>query len=503
MAAREIDLTWWLAAGGLGLFLLMLVVAVVLYTLSQLAQFSIAPTAAVAAAPTVAATSAASASSTLAPTTVGGMILADTPTVSSTPTLSPMPTLTMTPTPAPPTASLTPAGTPTPVVYLVRDGDTLGAIAQVYGLSMEDILKVNRDVKDPDNLDVGQALIIPVVLPPTATAGATLPPTQGPTLTAPLTPLPTAPPTAVALASLPRSIVEGDLAGNYPLTLAGPRVTIHYQPGSFTDLTDPQLTLKNAEQALSLVERTLNVTYSGPLDVYLAGSLFAAPNQALRQRPYPTQRRVFLLYDGSGTPEERRYLLAHEMTHLVAWHAYGVPSTVMLSEGLATYVGQSYLEGGGFIKYQDFCRALARTNRLPSLQALENSVQGFLDPVRSLPNYDAAACFVGYLFDLKGSASFSQLYPTSNYPANYGLNPVQLEDDFARAMSSGAFQITFDPQRLMAYYDEASDGYARLFANPDPDLTAYETLDDARIATLTGNFDGARALLDQFHVLVK
>ncbi|MBI3761342.1 MAG: LysM peptidoglycan-binding domain-containing protein [Chloroflexi bacterium] len=480
---RTIDLTWWLATSGVVVFLILLVGAVALYTYSQLAKLNVTPTAVAVLVPTD--TPAPSATPQPAPTATPGVLLADTATPAPTPTWTQ---------PPPPTASPTLAGTPTPVVYLVQAGDTLGAIALAYGISIDDIQKANPDLQNPDRLFVGQTITIPI---PTQE-----PPTPIPSLP-PGTVLPTPLSTAAAAANLPRSILEGDLARGYPLVLAGPRVTIHYQPGSFADLSGPQTILANAEETLGYIEKTLNVSYSGALDVYLAGSLFAPPNQALRERPYPTQRRLFLLYDGSGTPAERRYMLAHEMTHVVAWHTYGVPSTVMLSEGLATYVGQAYLDQGGFIKYQDFCRAMARTNRLPAVGAIENSTQEFQDPVRNYYSYVTSSCFLGYLFDLKGASALSQLYPTSNYTGNYGVVLAQLQIDFERSMSSGAFQITFDPERLVSYYEETRDGYAQLFARPNPDLTAYDVLDDARIAVLTGNFDGARALLDQFHVLAK
>lgn len=45
-------------------------------------------------------------------------------------------------------------------VYVVRDGDSLGQIAFIYGVSVEDIMVAN-DLTNPDILDVGQELVIP------------------------------------------------------------------------------------------------------------------------------------------------------------------------------------------------------------------------------------------------------------------------------------------------------------------------------------------------------
>lgn len=51
-----------------------------------------------------------------------------------------------------------------PAQYIVQPGDTLGIIAQNYNLSVEQIMKANK-ITNPDVLDVGQKLIIPVPTP--------------------------------------------------------------------------------------------------------------------------------------------------------------------------------------------------------------------------------------------------------------------------------------------------------------------------------------------------
>jgi len=62
------------------------------------------------------------------------------------------------PTDATPPPTLTP--TPTPVIYVVESGDTLGAIASRYGISVEAI--VNRNgLEDATFIRTGQKLIIP------------------------------------------------------------------------------------------------------------------------------------------------------------------------------------------------------------------------------------------------------------------------------------------------------------------------------------------------------
>jgi hypothetical protein len=81
------------------------------------------------------------------------------PTAPDSPTPSPRPT----PTAAPPTAAPTPE--PTPAVtpqqtYTVARGDTLAAIAQRFGTSVA-ALEAANGIEDPDEIFVGQVLVIP------------------------------------------------------------------------------------------------------------------------------------------------------------------------------------------------------------------------------------------------------------------------------------------------------------------------------------------------------
>ena len=58
------------------------------------------------------------------------------------------------------TATITP---PSPTVYVVQQGDTLGAIAQAHEITVEEIVSLNA-LDDPNVLHIGQELIIPSVV---------------------------------------------------------------------------------------------------------------------------------------------------------------------------------------------------------------------------------------------------------------------------------------------------------------------------------------------------
>ncbi len=101
--------------------------------------------------------------------------LLEPPAAIPTPTRTPVPTFTPTGTPQPTailmptrpvaptsTATATPTATPTSNVraHVVQPGETLAAIAQRYGVTVEAILALNQ-FSNPNLIEVGQELLIP------------------------------------------------------------------------------------------------------------------------------------------------------------------------------------------------------------------------------------------------------------------------------------------------------------------------------------------------------
>ena len=78
-----------------------------------------------------------------------------------TETATPTAASTAPPTPTPtPTPALTPTPTPAPQTYTVQPGDTLLAVAERFGITVED-LQAKNDLPDPNNIFVGQKLELP------------------------------------------------------------------------------------------------------------------------------------------------------------------------------------------------------------------------------------------------------------------------------------------------------------------------------------------------------
>ncbi|MDY6876069.1 MAG: LysM peptidoglycan-binding domain-containing protein [Chloroflexota bacterium] len=111
--------------------------------------------------------------------------------------------------PVPTAASPTPPDT---LVHTVQAGDTLGAIAQAYGISIGDLMAANG-ITDPNVLHVGQTLVIPADSPPTPAPGpsAQVPLEPSPTTVPFPTSLPTSTPSSPPLVEIGQVLGSGDL----------------------------------------------------------------------------------------------------------------------------------------------------------------------------------------------------------------------------------------------------------------------------------------------------
>jgi len=103
------------------------------------------------------------------------MPLVDTSTPAPTPTLRPTATAPL----LAPAAPATPTITPTPIIHVVQEGETVYSIAFDYGVSPEALQAVNG-IENPQFLQVGQRLIIPIGEEATETTPGLLLPTPTP-----------------------------------------------------------------------------------------------------------------------------------------------------------------------------------------------------------------------------------------------------------------------------------------------------------------------------------
>ncbi|MFL5675888.1 MAG: LysM peptidoglycan-binding domain-containing protein, partial [Chloroflexota bacterium] len=73
-------------------------------------------------------------------------------------------------------ASPTAIPAPTPVVYVIKKGDTLSKVANKFDVQLEDLLAANPTITNPNKISLGQEIIIP-----TGSAAPSIAPTAKPT----------------------------------------------------------------------------------------------------------------------------------------------------------------------------------------------------------------------------------------------------------------------------------------------------------------------------------
>jgi len=85
------------------------------------------------------------------------------------------------PTALPPTTAAAPGSGVTGATgkYTIKPGDTLSGIAQEFGITVEELVKLNN-ITDPNQIQAGQVLTVPAKGAPTSAPGPTPSPTPGP-----------------------------------------------------------------------------------------------------------------------------------------------------------------------------------------------------------------------------------------------------------------------------------------------------------------------------------
>jgi LysM repeat protein len=61
---------------------------------------------------------------------------------------------------------------PTPQIYIVKKGDTMSKIARNFNVTVEEIMAVNPEIKDPNKIALGQQIVIPASTPGAASPAA-------------------------------------------------------------------------------------------------------------------------------------------------------------------------------------------------------------------------------------------------------------------------------------------------------------------------------------------
>jgi LysM repeat protein len=439
-----------------------------------------------------------------------------------------------TPSPLPGTPTIT--ASPTPATYTVQAGDTLTSIAELFGVTVEDLYSWNglsSDIIQPGWQLTVTAPLAELLTPTTAvtevTAVETPTTTSAPLVEATqhwvtnedmlesiaslyqLTPadlraanymvgdalLPgmrlVIPGTLAPALPYQFSVLEGDLLSAYPLQYQADRLTLHTAPNTYPSI-DPEALAVLELSALEHIEGLFKTTLNQHFDVFVAGSVFAPPDRALRGRSFSLNRQTLFLHDGTGNAADQLYIATHELTHLFSWNVFGAPVSTMLSEGAAAYSGMEAIRGQGHLPVEIFCAAYLQAGQLPRVSGSLSFEGHILD----LQNYYAAGCFVGYLIEVYDPYNFARLYPTGDFETVYGKSASDLEDEWRGVLALESIPAGLSPERLVSSVTRLERTYLDFFSGfsgTTVQLGAYRELDLARLALLSGDLDAFDALL--------
>lgn len=421
-----------------------------------------------------------------------------------------------------PTASPLPTPTAVPYIsYTVVSGDTVIGIALSYNVGPDDIVAAN-DLENPDHIEVGQELRVPV-LP--ADVGVLAEAETPPAATATATPGAAAPaPTATDVAVIageafarssvtpdwPPSIISGNLADNYPLTQRTPsgQLLIHYQNNTYP-ADNIQMLAITIDDIFTELQRRMRGQVGRPVDVYLGGTLFSV-NPALQGFTQSREFRSFVLVNGAFHPGERNYILGHELTHVAAINILGPASSTMIHEGVATYLPQRHLvEEADYLPIEEICAAAYQTGAFRSAGELAQMAYGpdaFGGHIRTFFHYNLSGCFVGYLLENfnNGMERLNQVYDSGDYVGVYGSTLRELDQAWQASLETVPFSV--DAEAFVAVVGEVAAAYERyvnLSAGGRHDnYEAYLHLNQARLAANRGHLDEARSQLEMYRSLI-
>ena len=354
-----------------------------------------------------------------------------------------------------------------PGVYLVQPGDTVETIADQYGMLSQTLRTINHMAGDA--ILPGQRLWISSTLELN--------------------------PEIYRFTTFNEDWL--DIA--YPLSLEEDNFSLHYAPDTYPAV-DPQAVAFLVKRSLTHLETLFGTPVNHFVDVYAAGSLFEAPSQLLRGRSYSAHWRTLFLQDGTGNAADQQYIITHELTHLYTWNVFGVPSSVMLSEGAAVYSGMMLIVDSDHIPIKTFCAAYFQAGELPPI----SSSLHFNGHIQNLPNYYAAGCFVGYLIETYGPVKFGLLYPTNNFDVIYEKTVWALEQEWRDTLIN--VPVPFKADDLVSAVNEVQTAYGNFlpaFSGTVVQQNAYYYLDLARLALLEGRFVDVTQYLQAFRQALK
>ncbi|MEM8861598.1 MAG: hypothetical protein AAGD96_25015 [Chloroflexota bacterium] len=314
----------------------------------------------------------------------------------------------------------------------------------------------------------------------------------------------------------PPALISGELASNYPLThtTSSGQFILHYQPGTVAE-SQIDLMAVMIEQVWLDTEVAIERSLNRQIDLYLAGNLFEI-NPFLQGYTQSGLFRSFVLVNAASHPAEEKYLLAHELNHILSAYmggGYQQYSSVMLNEGLAVYIPYHYLEDeAGYLPLKQICAAVLSQPNSVSVANLINYGYDPADPnafgghIRTFVNYHISGCFVGYLIEAYGIESVKNVFFDGDFLFHYGKTLNELETEWAESLDRNVI-LEVDPDSFLNQVDAVSQAFRFYIQNSEEGIhynyPAYLYLNLARLNVNRGDIELSEQNLAIFWQLVE
>ena len=283
--------------------------------------------------------------------------------------------------------------------------------------------------------------------------------------------------------------------------------TVAFRPGAFTPERAAEVAAA-AVVARDQVNQMLGMNDTGPVTIYLADRMFDESCVGCQGYAAADLRQIFLLQDGSVSPNELPSLLIHEIGHVLALNI-AEPEKLFFAEGLAVWISDKAITDAGYISPMQSAAWAYKAGILPTIpELLEAKYAG---RVRARVEYDAAASFTKFFIENYGLDAYKDMYylVASERTGPEDLVNVtwaDLETQWRAWLQPQAdVEVSgIDGLEWWSVGQAVATGFGNLYDNPGPvSVEQYAALSAARLELNRGQIETASVLADASNLAPK
>ena len=282
---------------------------------------------------------------------------------------------------------------------------------------------------------------------------------------------------------------------------------IAWRPGAFPPERAEEVAAQ-ARKGLDDVNQRLGTNDNERIEILLADQMYLKDDCAGCQGyAFSDRRQVFILQDGSMADDEFQALLTHEIGHIVAGNHIALPhvATLLLAEGLATWLMTPDLIAQGYIEPRQIAAWALKVGKIPPILELRKAK--FEGRTGARHEYDPAASFTEFVIATYGVPAYKSIYAGELPDDVIGKSYQQLEQEWHGWLAEWADNALPNGVTAETWWgtsDIIKQGFETLY-NDETSVNQeqYAMLATARVALNRGNVDTALALVEASGLVVR